>query len=54
MRLIFSNMKAYVKLRDGEVGEVPRPVEFKGHVANDMMDPGEQLAWRTWDCINQS
>ena len=54
MRLILSNPKAYVRLRAGEVGEVPRPVEFKGQVADDMMDPGEQLVWRTWDCVNQS
>ena len=47
MRLIVSNLKAYVGLRAGDVGEVPQPVEFKGQVANDMMDPGEQLAWRT-------
>ena len=26
MRLILSNLKAYVRLRAGEVGEVPRPV----------------------------
>ena len=54
MRLILSNLKAFVGLRAGEVGEVPRPVEFKGHVANNMMDPAEQVAWRTWDCVNQS
>ena len=42
------------KLRAREVGEVLRPVEFKGQVTNDMMDRGEQLAWRTWDCVNQS
>ena len=53
MRLILSNLKA-VRLRAGEVNEVPRLVEFTGQIANDMMDPGEQLAWRTWDCINQS
>ena len=52
MRLILCNVKAYVRLRAGEVGEVPRPVEFKGQVANDMMGPGEQLVWRTWDCVN--
>ena len=44
MRLMLSNLKAYTRLRAGEVGEVPRPVEFKGQVANDMMDRGEQLA----------
>ena len=54
MRLILSNLKAYVRLQAGEVGKVPRPVEFKGQVANDMMEPGEQLAWRTWDCVKQS
>ena len=32
MRLIVSNLKAYVRLRAREVGEVPRPVEFKGIV----------------------
>ena len=32
MRLIVSNLKAYVRLRAGEVGEVPRPAEFKGIV----------------------
>ena len=47
MRLILSNPKAYVRLRAGEVGEVPRPVKFKGQVANNMIDLGEQLAWRT-------
>ena len=41
MRLILSNLKAYVRLRVGEVCHVPRPVEFKDHVANDMTDPGE-------------
>ena len=30
MRLIVSNLKAHVRLRAGEVGEVPRPAEFKG------------------------
>ena len=54
MRLILSNLKAYVRPRAGEVGEVPRVAEFKGQVANDIMDPGEHLAWRTWDCVNQS
>ena len=54
MRLILSRLKAYARLRAGEVGKVPRPVEFKGQVANNMMDPGEQLAWRTRDCVNQS
>ena len=54
MRLILSNLKTYVGMRAGEVGEVPPPVEFKGQVANNMMDPGEQLAWCTWDYINQS
>ena len=54
MRLILSNLKANVRLRAGEVGEVPRPVGCKGQVANDMMDPGEQLAWRTGDCVNES
>ena len=29
MRLIVSNLKAYAKLRAGEVGEVPRPAELK-------------------------
>ena len=32
MRLIVSNLKAYVRLRAGEVAEVPRPMEFKGIV----------------------
>ena len=32
MRLIVSNLKAYARLRAGEVGEVPRPTEFKGIV----------------------
>ena len=41
MRLIVSNLKAYVRLRAGEVGEVPRPVKFKGQVAKDMMDLGD-------------
>ena len=54
MQLILANLKAYVPLWAGEVGEVPRPVEFKGQVANNMMDPGEQLAWCIWDCVNQS
>ena len=27
-----SNLKAYVRLRAAEVGEVPRPAEFKGIV----------------------
>ena len=54
MQLILSNQKAYVRLRAGEVGEVRQPVEFKGQVANDMMDLGEQLAWRSWDYVNQS
>ena len=49
-----SNLKAYVRLSGRGVGEVPRPVEFKGQVANDMMDPGKQPAWRTWDCVNES
>ena len=49
-----SNLKAYIRLRAREVSEVPRPVEFKGHITNDMMEPGEQLAWRTWGCVNQS
>ena len=50
---MLSNLKAYVRVRAGEVGEVPRPFEFKGQVANDMMDPGDQVAWRTWDCVNE-
>ena len=54
MRLVQSNLKAYARLWAGEVGEVPRPVEFKGQVASDMMDPGEQPAWCTGDCVNQS
>ena len=32
MRLIVSNLKAYVRLTAAEVGEVPRPAEFKGIV----------------------
>ena len=54
MRLILSNLKAYIRLRAREVGEVPQLVEFKGQVANDMMDLGELLPWRTWDCVHQS
>ena len=54
MRRFLSNLKAYVKLRAGEVNEVPQPVQFKGQVANNMMDQGEQLAWRIWDCGNKS
>ena len=53
MRLILSNLKAYVRLMARGFGEVPRPVQFKGQVANDMMDLGEQPAWRTWECVNQ-
>ena len=30
MRLILSNLKAYIMLMAEEAGEVPRPVEFKG------------------------
>ena len=30
IRLIVSNLKAYVKLRAAEVGEVPRRADFKG------------------------
>ena len=32
MILIVSNLKAYVRLRAGEVGEVPLPAELKGIV----------------------
>ena len=39
---LLSNLKASVRVRAGEVGEVPRPVKFKGQVAKDMMGPGEQ------------
>ena len=46
------HLKAHVKLRAEEVGEVPRPVEFKGQVANDMMDPGSSWRGRTWYCVN--
>ena len=54
MRLNLSTFKAYVRVCAGEVGQIPRPVEFKSQVANTMMDPGEQLGWRTWDYLNQS
>ena len=40
--------------RVGEVGKIPRPVEFKGQVANGIMDPGEQLAWHRWECVTES
>ena len=54
MRLMLSNIKAYVRLRDGEVGEIPRPSEFGGQATEAAVDPGEQLAWRVWDCVSQS
>ena len=54
MRIILCNLKADVRLRAGEVDGVPRTVEFKGPVANDIMDPGEQWVWCTYDCVNQS
>ena len=50
---MLSNLKAYVGVRAGEVREIPLPVKLKAQVVNDMMDPGEQLAWRTWDYVNQ-
>ena len=53
MRLFLYNLKAYVRVRSREVGEVSRPVKFNGQVANNMMDLGEQLAWCTWDCVNR-
>ena len=43
---MLSNIKAYVRLRAGEVGEIPRPSEFGGQVTETAVDPGEQLAWR--------
>ena len=54
MRVILSNLKAYVRRGARALGEIPRRVEFNGQVANNMKDPGEQLAWRTWDRVNQS
>ena len=54
MRLMLSNIKAYVRLRAGEVGEIPRPSEFGGQATEAAVDPGEQLAWRVWDCVSQS
>ena len=46
MRLMLSNVKAYVQLRAGEVGEIPRPSEFGSQSTEAAVDPGEQLAWR--------
>ena len=54
MRLMLSNIKAYVRLRAGEVGEIPRPSEFGGQATEAAVDPGEPLAWRVWDCVSQS
>ena len=54
MRPMLSNIKAYVRLRAGEVGEIPRPSEFGGQSTDAAVDPGEQLAWRVWDCVFQS
>ena len=54
MRLMLSNIKAYVRLRAGEVGEIPRPSEFGGQSTEAAVDPGEQLAWRVWDCVSES
>ena len=54
MRLMLSNIKAYVRLRAGEVGEIPCPSEFGGQSTEAAVDPGEQLAWRVWDCVSQS
>ena len=54
MRLTLSNIKAYVRLRAGEVGEIPRPSEFGGQATEAAVDPGEQLAWRVWDYVSQS
>ena len=54
MRLMLSNIKAYVRLRAGEVGEIPRPSEFGGQATEAAVDPGEQLAWRVWDCVSRS
>ena len=51
---MLSNIKAYVRLRAGEVGEIPRPSEFGGQATEATVDPGEQLAWRVWDCVSQS
>ena len=41
MRLMLSNIKAYVRLRAGEVGEIPRPSEFGGQSTEAAVDPGE-------------
>ena len=54
MKLILSNLKVYIRVRDGDIGEVPQPVELKGQVTKGMMALGEQFAWRTWNCVNQS
>ena len=54
MRLMLSNIKAYVRLRAGEVGEIPRPSEFGGQATEAAVDPGEHVAWRVWDCVSQS
>ena len=54
MRLMLSNIKAYVGLRAGEVGEILRPSEFGGQSTEAAVDPEEQLAWRVWDCVSQS
>ena len=54
MRPMLSNIKAYVRLRAGEVREIPRPSEFGGQSSEAAVDPGEQMAWRVWDCVLQS
>ena len=51
---MLSNIKAYVRLRAGEVGEIPRPSEFGGQATEAAVDPEERLAWRVWDCVSQS
>ena len=51
---MLSNIKAYARLRAGEVGDIPRPSEFGGQTTEAAVDPGEQLAWRVWDCVSQS
>ena len=52
MRLMLSNIKAYVRPRAGEVGEIPR--EFGGQSTEAAVDPGEQLAWRICNCVSES
>ena len=54
IRLMLLNLKAYVRLRAGEVGEIPRQSDFGGQSTEAAVDPGEDLAWRVWDCVSQS